>query len=426
MNTEIIMKKNKNESIYDYLQSLNEFKFDFSLERIKKILNYLHNPQNSFKVIHIAGSNGKGSVAYFFSSILKEAKIKCGLYTSPHLLNVRERIMIDNKLISESLFSDIVLRVKKIIEDKKIKLTYFEFLTVIAFIAFKKHNVKVAVIEVGLGGRFDATNINYKNKILSIITSIDIEHTNYLGRTKKSILLEKEKIIGSGFAVCNVKNKKLKSILVKLHKNKILFPIDFFEVEKIEQKKDMLKILIRKKEGGFIKVKTYMIEPIQAENILTVLTSFYILKKRKLLNVSMNKIISGLRKTMIPGRFTKHKKGYYLSVSHNPTAIKEMLKAAKIITKNRKIVYIYSSLKDKDIRKIFYVLSREKNIHVILTKINNERAMNIEKLNKIIVKYNIKYSVESDNYKALKLAFKLRKSGIIIIGGSFYLVNRFL
>lgn len=420
------MAKIKNENIYDYLQSLNEFKFDFSLARIKKVLNYLHNPQNYFKVIHITGSNGKGSVAHFLFSILKESGIKSGLYTSPHLLNVRERIITNDGIISESLFYDIVLQIKKIIEDKKIKLTYFEFLTVVAFVAFKKLKVKIAVIEAGLGGRFDATNINYKNKIISIITSIDLEHTNYLGKTKKLILLEKEKIISKCFAVCNVKNRKLKSILIKLHGKKILFPDDFFEIKKIKQKKDLLEILLKKKEGGLISVKTYMIEPIQAENILTVLTCFYILGKRKLINISLKKITTGIKKTIIPGRFTKYRKGYYLSVSHNPAAIKEMLKAAKNIAGDRRIVYIYSSLKDKDIRGIFRILSHEKNIYVILTKINNERAMSIEKLLKIIVKYNIKYYVESDNYMALKKAYKLRKDGIIIIGGSFYLVNKFI
>jgi dihydrofolate synthase/folylpolyglutamate synthase len=329
-------------------------------------------------------------------------------------------------LIDKKTFYDTVLYVKKIIEDKKIKLTYFEFLTVVAFEIFRKQKIKIAIIETGLGGRYDATNVKYKNKILSIITSIDLEHTNYLGRTKKLILLEKEKIIGSGFAVCNVKNQELKNILIKLHKNRVLFPEDFFEVVKIVYKKDMLEILIREKKGGFITVKTYMIEPVQAENILTVLTCFYILQKIKLINIPLNKIINGIKKTIIPGRFTKHKKGYYLSVAHNPAAIKEMLKTARMIAGNKRIVYVFSALKDKSISGIFKILSQDKNIFVILTQIKNERAINIEKLKRNIVKYNINYKAEPDNFKALGLAFKLKKDGIIVIGGSFYLVNKFI
>jgi dihydrofolate synthase/folylpolyglutamate synthase len=412
--------------VYNYLQSLNEFKFDFKLYRIKKVLKFLKNPQNNYKVIHIAGSNGKGSVAHFLSSIFNQAGFKSGLYTSPHLVDVRERIKINNRLIDKKTFYDTVLYVKKIIEDKKIKLTYFEFLTVVAFEIFRKQKIKIAIIETGLGGRYDATNVKYKNKILSIITSIDLEHTNYLGRTKKLILLEKEKIIGSGFAVCNVKNQELKNILIKLHKNRVLFPEDFFEVVKIVYKKDMLEILIKEKKGGFITVKTYMIEPVQAENILTVLTCFYILQKIKLINIPLNKIINGIKKTIIPGRFTKHKKGYYLSVAHNPAAIKEMLKTARMIAGNKRIVYVFSALKDKSISGIFKILSQDKNIFVILTQIKNERAINIEKLKRNIVKYNINYKAEPDNFKALGLAFKLKKDGIIVIGGSFYLVNKFI
>ncbi|MCX8093262.1 MAG: Mur ligase family protein [Candidatus Goldbacteria bacterium] len=412
--------------IYKYLQSLNEFKFDFSLDRIKKILKYLNNPQNNFKVIHITGSNGKGTVAHFLSSIFVNAGYKTGLYTSPHLIDVRERIKIDNKLVNKKIFNDCVLLVKKITENKNIKLTYFEFLTVVAFLVFKRQQVKIAIIEVGLGGRYDATNVDYKNKILSIITSIDLEHTNYLGKTKKLILLEKEKIIGDGFAVCNIKEKRLKKLLVKLHGRKILFPQDLFEIKKTIFKQDGLEILITSKNSELIKVKTKMLELIQTKNVLTVLTAIHFLNKRKNFHINDKTILTGIEKTFVPCRFTKHKKGYYLSVAHNPAAIEQMLKTARLIAGNKRIVYIYSSLKDKDINSIFRILSKDKNIFVILTQINNERAIDIEKLKKNIVKYCIKHKVEIDNFKALKLAYKLKKDGIIVIGGSFYLVNRFI
>lgn len=412
-------------SINNYLVDLNEFKFDFSLERIKNVLKYLNNPQNNYKVIHITGSNGKGSVAHFLSSIFKEAGIKVGLYTSPHLLDVRERIVINNKIIDKKLFYDIVLQIKNVICNLNVKLTYFEFLTVVAFVAFKKAEVKVAIVEVGLGGRYDATNVNYKNKILSIITSIDLEHTNYLGKTKKSILLEKEKIIGKCLAVCNIKEKKLKNLLLKKHKNRIIFPDDYFKTIKFEQKDNFLNIIFKEiKNNDIIKIKTRMIEFIQADNIKTVLTALYTLKN--VFYISFKKVKTALAKTKVTGRFTRHRKGYFLSVAHNFAAIKEMLKTAQFIAKNKRIVFIYSALKDKNVHNIFKIISREKNIYVILTQINNERAISIEKLKKIIVKYNIKYKVEKNNCNALKLAKRLKKNGIIIIGGSFYLVNKFL
>jgi len=185
------MGKSKYDILNNYLIKLNEFKFDYSLERIKKVIKLLKNPQNNFKVIHITGSNGKGSVAMFLTRVFLEEKIKIGTFLSPHFSDVRERILINNKKVKKKIFYNQGIELIKLIEKYKISLTYFEFLTVLAFMIFKLERVKIAIIEVGLGGRYDATNVEYKNKILSIITSISKEHTNYLGTTKLAILKEK-------------------------------------------------------------------------------------------------------------------------------------------------------------------------------------------------------------------------------------------
>jgi len=421
------MGKSKYDILNNYLIKLNEFKFDYSLERIKKVIKLLKNPQNNFKVIHITGSNGKGSVAMFLTRVFLEEKIKIGTFLSPHFSDVRERILINNKKVKNKIFYNQGIELIKLIEKYKISLTYFEFLTVLAFMIFKLERVKIAIIEVGLGGRYDATNVEYKNKILSIITSISKEHTNYLGSTKLAILKEKEQIIKNGLCVCNIKDELLKNYLKMKHKNKIYFPDDFYILKKFYYKNNKLFLKVfDKKEKVENTYSTKMLEITQIKNILTVLTSLKILKNE--FNLSDRVIKKAIGKMYIPGRLTYNKNGYFLSVAHNEEAIKTMLESVDKLWKNKKVIYIFSLLKDKKINEISRVIGKYKDkITVIITRINNERAMEVKKIQKYIAKNRIKNYLIENNKKALSFAFKLKKKNdIIIIGGSFYLVSNFV
>ncbi len=192
-----------------YLASLNIDKMHFGLTAITELLSRLGNPQNSYKTILIAGTNGKGSTAAMTASILCRAGYKVGLYTSPHLVDVRERIVIDGKKISRKEFYRTIADVR---DKKEQPVTYFEFLTAAAFIYFQRRKIDIAVLEVGLGGRLDATNVC--KPLVSVITNIALDHTDYLGNTLESIAREKAGIVKqNGICLTAAKQKKVLEVL---------------------------------------------------------------------------------------------------------------------------------------------------------------------------------------------------------------------
>jgi len=186
---------NKSKSLA-YLESLNVNQMRFGLKPIRQLLSRLDYPHQSYPTIIIGGTNGKGSTAAMLSSILHSAGYRVGLYTSPHLTDVRERIMINGEKISRRDFSRLIEQVRGEIQNP---VTYFEFLTAVAFVYFQSQKIDMAVLEVGLGGRLDATNVC--NPLVSVITNIDLDHMSYLGNTLEAITREKAGIIRPrGFA----------------------------------------------------------------------------------------------------------------------------------------------------------------------------------------------------------------------------------
>ena len=187
------MDKTYNNAI-DLLTSQGKFYINLGLERISAVLDLLGNPQDKLKCIHVAGTNGKGSVCAIIASILTEAGMKTGLYTSPHIFEYTERIKINGCEISKDDFVKYIFEICEIADKNDIHLTEFEILTAVMFKYFSDNNVEVVVLETGLGGRFDATNV-IKRNLCSIITHIDLDHTDRLGNTRSKIAFEKAGII---------------------------------------------------------------------------------------------------------------------------------------------------------------------------------------------------------------------------------------
>jgi dihydrofolate synthase/folylpolyglutamate synthase len=177
---------------YDWLCSFDKYGWIFGLERITFLLEQLGNPHQELKVIHVAGTNGKGSVCKYISSILQKAGYTVGLYLSPHVERFSERIVVNDQEISKDDFAMLVSQVKPFVERMKKQNntpTFFEIVTALAFLHFKNRTVDYAVVEVGLGGRFDATNV--VSPLVSVITNISLEHTDILGKDIASIASEK-------------------------------------------------------------------------------------------------------------------------------------------------------------------------------------------------------------------------------------------
>ncbi len=192
------MKKNAYQKCLDIIYKLGRFGIKLELDTISNILNLLDNPEKKYNIVHVAGTNGKGSTATYIASILQVAGFKTGVYTSPHLVRFNERIAINGRDISNDDVVNAYEAVHKVDTGER-KATFFEIATAMGFYHFAKENVQWAVIETGMGGRFDATNI-IKPKV-SVITNLSIEHTEYLGNTIKALAKEKGGIIKTGTPV---------------------------------------------------------------------------------------------------------------------------------------------------------------------------------------------------------------------------------
>ena len=213
------MNDSKYSEALDYLYSLTHTGIKLGLQNTSRLLEYFENPHLGIKTIHVSGTNGKGSTAAFIESILRNSGLKTGLYTSPHLLDFRERIQINRSLIEKEKTTELILRIKKASENLNLPVTFFEFGTVMAFLHFKEQQTDVNILEVGLGGRLDATNLCQAE--ISLSTSISRDHTEYLGEDLKQIAFEKGSIIKqSGTVFAHIPNEEIFNVVNNLAQNR--------------------------------------------------------------------------------------------------------------------------------------------------------------------------------------------------------------
>lgn len=377
------------------LFSLVSAKPKLKLDNIVKANAYLNYPNGDFKSIHIAGTNGKGSVATKVAYGLSFSGYKTGLYTSPHILSHRERIAIDGKSISKKDTVCILKELFGLAKELKIDLSFFEILTLLAFLYFSKKKVDFAVIETGLGGRLDATNII--TPIISVITSISFDHTNILGNTLEAIANEKAQIIKPNVPVVLGPKANLKPIIKKAKINNSLiylvaYESSFYDLENQKVAKTVFEVFVQK----------YFIE---------------------------KKNITKALKIRPKGRFevltTLGPKAVIYDVAHNVDAFLELKKALNIFFPGEKIRVILGFSKFKDIEGCLKIVNTFAHfIHVI--SVNNIKAISAEEIQKVLLKLNfLNFQVENDIKKAISVAKNLVKKNneVLLICGSFYVVN---
>jgi len=290
------------------LEKRERFGFLFGLERIAKFLKKLGYPERNLQVIHITGTNGKGSTAAFIAKILEFAGYQVGLYTSPHLLDIRERVQINSQPISKKDFLFLFKKLSEISPSLFTKLTYFEFLTALAFQYFFIKRIDFLILEVGMGGRFDATNVIPK-PLVSVITNIDYEHTQYLGKTLTKIAYEKAGIIKkNSFTVTGVKQKNVLSLFKKIcaqRKNRLFFLGEDFLVKYLAAKPMKHKFQVFNYQGifqNYENLKIKLLGEYQIENAALALATIEILRLNNIF-ISEQAIREGLENTSWPGRF---------------------------------------------------------------------------------------------------------------------------
>ena len=369
---------------------------------IIKACKILNNPQKKIKTIHIAGTNGKGSTAHMLASILQEAGYKTGLYTSPHLKDFRERIKINGKTIDKKYIINFIKENQ--LEFEKINMSFFEFTVAMAFNYFTESKVDIAIIETGLGGRLDSTNII--NPELSIITNIGLDHTNLLGNTIEKIAFEKAGII-----------KKNTPIIIgrKQDKTKEIFKSIAKEKNAKLYYNDNPKNITTDVKGDY-----------QNENIGTAIKAIEVLNWN-ISNEQINKGINNiLKNTGLEGRWQKLSENplTICDVGHNEDGIKNILRQIEK-TKFNKLHFIFGSVNDKVLTNVFKLLPKKAKYYFCAAKI--DRALQTNILKQRAKEFNL-YGDEfsSVNQAYINAKENASKDDLIFIGGSTFIVAEVL
>jgi len=408
--------------------------FKKDLTNTLELCKRLDNPQTQFKSVHVAGTNGKGSTSHMLAAILQTAGYKTGLYTSPHLKDFRERIRINGEMISEQHVIDFVAQQK--INFEQIKPSFFEMTVAMAFDAFAKENIDIAVIEVGLGGRLDSTNII--TPLLSVITNIGWDHMNMLGNTKQLIAGEKAGVIKPGIpVVIGEYQPEVSEIFINKAKEENA-PISFASEEwdiskseagspKSEDGQEYIEFLVTKKASGLNTQHLRLDLPgtYQLKNVKTVLSTVDELR-RKGFAISDEHIEVALKQvkklTGLHGRWEVLNQ-HPLTIcdtGHNPEGITEVLENIRNVS-YQKLHFVMGVVNDKDISKILAMLPKEAIYY--FCKPNIPRGLDADNLKQQAANFGL----NGRNYPSVKEAFNAAQTNagendLVFVGGSTFVV----
>jgi len=418
---------NYNDAII-YLENCHKLGSKRGFENFKNLLALLGNPHNNLKCIHVAGTNGKGSTCVMLSYILKESGFNVGLFTSPHLCVYNERIKINDIYISNDDFADIITfiskKVNELFKNNKEYFSFFEIITAAAFLYFYKNNVDFAIMETGLGGRLDATNVIEK-PIVSVITSISYDHMEYLGNSIEQIALEKGGIIKKNCpVVLYCQGKRVYNVIKDIaeSKNASLFYVDDYNIEILKQDLNETIFNIENELVSYKNVKIKMVGDYQIKNACNVLITCKLLEKY---GITKADVISGIFKAYFHGRMEVISKKPFIIIdgAHNIEAAIEFRKFLfKFKSNHNNIIVIVGILKDKDYKNIVNIIVDFADI-VIVTEPNNKRALTAHELYNCIKKENKTVFMEADYRKAFNLAYQKAKNGFLFCTGSLYLIG---
>ncbi|MCM8822050.1 MAG: bifunctional folylpolyglutamate synthase/dihydrofolate synthase [Candidatus Omnitrophica bacterium] len=417
---------------HKYLEKLTDFGIKLGLDKMRFILSSIKNPHKKYRSILIAGTNGKGSVACFISNCLRQAGYKVGLYTSPHLIRVEERIQINGKQVSSGVFNEMCLELKKLCDKLPVEMqpTYFEALTVIAFEYFKREKIDVCVCEVGMGGRFDATNV--LEPVLEIIMPVSYDHMEYLGNSIEEIASEKAGIIKNNSIVVSGRQlpeslKVIKRVCRQKNAKGYFYGKDFsarliFSDFPHEHKLNFTGI------SSIKNISIRLFGSHQIHNAAVAIQSLLLLRKSGF-DISDSAIIEGMKKSIWPARFQPVMENPLVIIDggHNPDGINSLKRALKQYFPDTKFIFLVGILKDKKWEVMLRMLSKlgEK---FIFTTPDNPRSVPPEHLAGKMHELTKKTGVEviENVQHAFKRLIEIKGSSPRVICGSLYLAGDIL
>ncbi len=380
-------------------------KYKFDLTSINNLCDYLKNPQENFKSVHVAGTNGKGSTSHMLASILAQSGYKVGLYTSPHLYDFRERIKINGKMISKSEVTFFVT--KNQLYFKKNKVSFFEMSVAMAFNYFSKESVDIAIIETGLGGRLDATNII--NPILSIITNVGLDHQEFLGKSLKEIAKEKAGIIKKGIP-----------IVLSEYQSSIY---DVF----LNRSKDLVSPLYKSQDISLKDYNTDLNGSFQNKNMKGVIKSVSLMKGFNLSKKNVQKgLLNVVKNTGLRGRWEiiKNSPKTILDVGHNLEAFRlNVREISKINYDNLRIVIGFAE--GKKFKKILNILPSTALFYFCQPKIS--RALDVRK----IFNYSMKIGLKGKKFDCVSSAYRTclndsKNMDLVFVCGSNFVISEII
>jgi dihydrofolate synthase/folylpolyglutamate synthase len=413
---------------FAWLSSYDRYGWVFGLERITLLLERLGNPHLGLQVVHVAGTNGKGSVCKYIGSILQKAGYSVGMYLSPHVERFSERILVNAQEIPDEELERLIAQIKPVVEEMRQSgkpPTYFEIVTALAFVYFKKCAVDYAVVEVGLGGRFDATNV--VAPLISIITNISLEHTDILGKDIASIASEKAGIVKDGVPVVTAAMGAAFDTIqqIAIERNAPVVHIDSTMWERLSLKEFIQEFAI---QGSFkeYRVKTALLGKHQGENIAVAIAAVEQLQTQGVF-ISDNDINEGVATVTHPGRMEviSREPIVLLDGAHNPDGMRMLAKTLKEDFPSHRVILVMGVLKDKDITTMLSTIIPCAD-DIIVTRSENPRASDPLVLKQIIenIDRRKKIHVEESIPRALDLARRIaHPNDVICVSGSLFTVG---
>lgn len=417
------------EEAMKYITEVGNFGSNYGLERTYKLLEYMGNPEKSLKFIHIAGTNGKGSTTSMITEILMGAGYKVGMYTSPFIEEFEERIQINRNNIPKeklaSLMDEVKAAVDKVIEDGYNHPTEFEIITVLMLLYFKKENIDFGVIEVGLGGTLDSTNVI--TPVLQVITSISFDHTNLLGNTLEEIAGEKAGIIKSGIptVIYPQKAEALKVIENKcseMNSKLYIANCDNFKFENVVNEDRPYQLL---KYNNEVDILLPLLGEHQITNLSVAMTAIEVLNNINITNILLDSIVKSIKNVKWKGRLEVLSKNPYVVIdgAHNIQGIETLSRNIKKYFKYENLYLILGILADKDVQEMIKVIApMAKKIYAVTP--NSIRAELAEDLKREIIKYNENCEAYDDYKEAYLTAINdANENDFVLASGSLYMIG---
>lgn len=417
----------------NYLEKLRILGSNYGLERTERLLELLGNPHKKLKLVHIAGTNGKGSTSAILGRVLIEHGYKVGFFNSPHLDEIEETIRINYENIKEEEFVDLINEIKpyvdKVVEEGFNHPTEFEVLTCIMFLYLYRQSVDFGIIEVGLGGRLDSTNV--LTPILSIITSISLDHINILGNTIEEIASEKSGIIKKGVPIitCMQKDEVIKVITEKAIKEKsnlIIVNPKNCKLLEINKSRIINQKVLTNIKGREETLNLSLLGKHQIINLSLAIEALKELESLNYIKLDINKIKIAVENVKWKGRLEVLNEKPYIVVdgAHNIDGIKYLSDNIKEYFKYKNLYLILGILADKEVEEMLEIIAPiAKEIYAVTS--NSIRAKSAEDLKDVVLKYNVKCLSFEEYEAAAKTAMnKAKEDDLILASGSLYMIGQ--